>query len=75
MSSEMEAKALAEREARADDEDRRMHVQPNYMAIFWWLFGLTVGEVSFSVFTHPPKTVLMSVLVGLAIVKATLVAL
>ena len=75
MSTELEAKALAERTARSDDEDRRMHVQPNYMAIFWWLFGLTVGEVCFSVFTHPPRALLMSVLVGLAIVKATLVAL
>jgi cytochrome c oxidase subunit 4 len=75
MSSEMESRLLEERAARSDDEDRRMHVQPNYMAIFWWLFGLTVGEVCFSVFTHPPRAILMSVLVGLAIVKATLVAL
>ena len=75
MSSEIESKLLAERAARADDEDRRMHVQPNYMAIFWWLFGLTVLEVCFSVFTHPPRAVLMIVLIGLAIVKATMVAL
>ena len=51
------------------------HRSPNYMAIFWWLFSLTVVEVSYSVFTHPPKVALMTVLVGLAIIKATLVAL
>ncbi len=63
------------REELAEDEERRTHEQPNYMAIFWWLFGLTVLEVCYSVFTHPPKLVLMSVLVGLAVIKATMVAL
>ena len=66
---------LAHRAELAEDEERRVHQQPNYMAIFWWLFGLTVVEVSYSVFTHPPKVILMTVLVGLAIIKATMVAL
>jgi cytochrome c oxidase subunit 4 len=66
---------IAHREELAEDEERRTHAQPNYMAIFWWLFGLTVLEVCYSVFTHPPKLVLMTVLVGLAIIKATMVAL
>ncbi|HTO74819.1 MAG TPA: cytochrome C oxidase subunit IV family protein [Thermoanaerobaculia bacterium] len=66
---------ITHREELAADEERRVHQQPNYMAIFWWLFGLTVVEVSYSVFTHPPKLVLMTVLVGLAIIKATMVAL
>ena len=66
---------IAHRVELAEDEERRVHQQPNYMAIFWWLFGLTVGEVCYSVFTHPPKLVLMTVLVGLAIIKATMVAL
>jgi cytochrome c oxidase subunit IV len=66
---------ITHREELAADEERRVHQQPNYMAIFWWLFGLTVLEVSYSVFTHPPKLVLMTVLVGLAIIKATMVAL
>lgn len=66
---------ITHREELAADEERRIHQQPNYMAIFWWLFGLTVLEVSYSVFTHPPKVVLMTVLVGLAIIKATMVAL
>ncbi len=66
---------ITHREELAADEERRVHQQPNYMAIFWWLFGLTVLEVSYSVFTHPPKLILMTVLVGLAIIKATMVAL
>lgn len=66
---------MTHREELAADEERRVHQQPNYMAIFWWLFGLTVVEVSYSVFTHPPKLILMTVLVGLAIIKATMVAL
>jgi len=66
---------LAHRVELAEDEERRVHEQPNYMAIFWWLFGLTVVEVCYSVFTHPPKVVLMTVLVGLAVIKATMVAL
>jgi len=66
---------ITHREELAADEERRVHQQPNYMAIFWWLFGLTVVEVSYSVFTHPPKLVLMTVLVGLAVIKATMVAL
>jgi cytochrome c oxidase subunit 4 len=66
---------IAHRVELAEDEERRVHQQPNYMAIFWWLFGLTVVEVCYSVFTHPPKLVLMTVLVGLAIIKATMVAL
>jgi cytochrome c oxidase subunit 4 len=65
----------AHREELAEDEERRTHAQPNYMAIFWWLFGLTVLEVCYSVFTHPPKLILMTVLVGLAVIKATMVAL
>jgi len=65
----------AHREALAEEEERRTEHQPNYMAIFWWLFGLTVVEVSYSVFTHPPRAILMTVLVGLAVIKATMVAL
>ncbi len=66
---------MAHRTELAEDEERRTEKQPNYMAIFWWLFGLTVVEVSYSVFTHPPKLILITVLVGLAVIKATLVAL
>ncbi|MGH9366643.1 MAG: cytochrome C oxidase subunit IV family protein [Thermoanaerobaculia bacterium] len=66
---------IARRSELGEDEEKRIHQQPNYMAVFWWLFGLTVVEVSYSVFTHPPKLVLITVLVGLAVIKATMVAL
>jgi cytochrome c oxidase subunit 4 len=66
---------MAHRTELAEDEENRTHQQPNYMTIFWWLAGLTVGEVCYSVFTHPPKVILMTVLVGLAVIKATMVAL
>lgn len=47
----------------------------NYMLIFWWLFGLTVVEVAFSVLVDLPKFAMILVLVGFAVIKATLVAL
>jgi cytochrome c oxidase subunit IV len=47
----------------------------NYMLIFWWLFGLTVVEVAFSVLLDLPKFVMIVALVGFAVIKATLVAL
>ncbi len=51
------------------------HRQPRYMAIFWWLFGLTILEVLASMklpMAEGPKIVL---LVSMAAVKALLVAL
>jgi len=51
------------------------HRAPRYMAIFWWLLALTVLEVFASMklpIGEGPKIVL---LVGMAIVKALLVAL
>jgi cytochrome c oxidase subunit 4 len=47
----------------------------NYMTIFWWLFGLTVVEVGYSVFLKLPKAATILGLVGFAIIKAALVAL
>lgn len=58
--------------AHAEDNS---HEHPNYMAIFWWLFGLTVVEVGFSVFFDLPKVVMMLALLGFAVVKAVMVAL
>jgi cytochrome c oxidase subunit 4 len=52
------------------------HRVPNYMAIFWWLAGLTVVEVGYSsVLPHQHKVLLIVGLVGFAAVKASLVAL
>jgi len=51
------------------------HKTPNYMAIFYWLAGLTVVEVAYSTVLQPPKVWLISGLVMFAGVKAVLVAL
>ena len=50
------------------------HEEPNYMAIWAWLGGLTVLEVVVA-YLHLPKVVMISALVGLAIAKATMVAM
>ena len=53
-----------------------VHKVPNYMAIFWWLAGLTVVEVGYStLLPHQHKAALIIGLVGFAAVKASLVAL
>ena len=51
------------------------HQIPNYMAIFWWLLGLTIAEVAWAVIPHRSELVLASGIVGFAIIKAVLVAL
>jgi cytochrome c oxidase subunit IV len=52
------------------------HKSPNYMAIFWWLAGLTVVEVGYSsILPHRHKVMLIVGLVGFAAVKASMVAL
>lgn len=51
------------------------HAIPNYMAIFWWLLGLTIAEIAWAVIPHHSELVLASGIVALAIVKAVLVAL
>jgi cytochrome c oxidase subunit IV len=52
------------------------HKTPNYMAIFWWLAGLTVVEVAYSsLLPHREKAFLIIGLVGFAAVKASLVAM
>ena len=50
------------------------HSSPNYMAIFWWLFALTVIEVGV-IFTPFAKIVIAILLISLAISKASLVAM
>jgi len=50
------------------------HKQPNYIAIFWWLLALTIVEVA--VIFMPLARVLIGILlVGLALSKASLVAM
>ena len=50
------------------------HKGPSYMAIFWWLAALTVIEIAV-IFPGFPKLVVGTLLVALAVSKATLVAL
>jgi cytochrome c oxidase subunit 4 len=55
------------------DEAKRHH--PNYMAIWAWLFVLTLAELGVAFLTVFPKRVLIVMLIGLALWKALLVAL
>ena len=59
----------------ATDEHSDTHQVPNDMAIFWWLLGLTILEVGWAVIPHRSELVLASGIVGIAIIKAVLVAL
>jgi cytochrome c oxidase subunit 4 len=51
------------------------HTIPNYMAVFWWLLGLTVVEIAWALIPHRSELILASGIVGAAIIKAVLVAL
>ncbi len=50
------------------------HASPNYMAIFWWLFALTIVEIAV-IFMGLPKVVVAILLISLALSKASLVAM
>ena len=50
------------------------HAEPNYLAVFGWLFVLTVIEVGV-IFLPIPKLMIAASLVILAVVKASLVAI
>ncbi len=47
---------------------------PNYMAIFWWLLALTVVEIGV-IFAPLARLLIVFLLVGLAMSKASLVAM
>lgn len=51
-----------------------VHAEPNYMAIFWWLLGLTIAELAVA-YMPIAKALMIAGLVSLAIAKATLVAM
>ncbi len=51
------------------------HSTPNYMAIFWWLLGLTIAEIAWAVLPHGSTLALAGGIVAFAIIKAVLVAL
>ena len=48
--------------------------EPNYLAVFWWLVGLTIVEVGV-VYLPLDKVVINILLVGFALSKVALVAL
>lgn len=50
------------------------HEAPNYIAVFWWLLGLTITEV-IVIFLPVARLVIGLLLVGLALSKASLVAM
>ena len=50
------------------------HKQPNYIAIFWWLLALTILEVAV-IFMPLARVLIAILLVGLALSKASLVAM
>ena len=50
------------------------HKDPNYMAVFWWLFALTIIEVGV-IFMPIAKLVIVILLIALALSKASLVAM
>ncbi|MBI4537374.1 MAG: cytochrome C oxidase subunit IV family protein [candidate division NC10 bacterium] len=50
------------------------HKPPNYIAIFWWLLALTILEVGV-IFMPLARLLVAILLVGLALSKASLVAM
>jgi cytochrome c oxidase subunit 4 len=53
---------------------QQAHAEPNYMAVFYWLAGLTVLEVAVT-FLPLTKFSMAAILVVLAFTKAALVAM
>ncbi len=51
------------------------HTIPNYMAIFWWLLGLTIVEIGWAIMPHRSELILAGGIVAMAVIKAVLVAL
>src|SRR5437899_889509 len=50
------------------------HEEPNYMGIFWWLLALTILELAV-IYAPIAKFAIAILLIGLALTKASLVAL
>jgi cytochrome c oxidase subunit 4 len=50
------------------------HAEPNYMGVFWWLLALTIIEIAV-IYTPLAKLIIVILLIGLALSKASLVAL
>jgi cytochrome c oxidase subunit 4 len=50
------------------------HEEPNYIGVFWWLLALTIAEVAV-IYAPISKMAIVFFLIGLALSKATLVAM
>ena len=50
------------------------HKQPNYIGVFWWLLALTIAEVGV-IFMPMARVLIAILLVGMALTKASLVAM
>lgn len=50
------------------------HKEPNYIGVFWWLLALTILEIAV-IYMPFARMAVVILLVGLALSKATLVAL
>lgn len=50
------------------------HAEPNYISIFWWLLALTIFEIAV-IYMPIARLAIVILLVGSALVKATLVAM
>lgn len=51
------------------------HKSPNYMMVFYWLAALTVIEIAVAYLPESMRVLVVAALVGLAIAKASLVAM
>jgi cytochrome c oxidase subunit IV len=58
--------------AAATMDDHDAHPHPNYMAVFYTLFALTMAEVGIT-YIDMPEWMMIIVLVGMALIKAGLV--
>lgn len=50
------------------------HSEPNYIGVFWWLLALTILEIAV-IYMPMARIIIVTLLVGLALSKAALVAL
>ena len=65
---------MTETQATAQSETEATHKSPNYAAVFWALFLLTICEIIVANLHFLAKPVIVVGLVFLAVVKAALVA-
>ena len=50
------------------------HQEPNYISVFWWLLALTILEIAV-IYMPMARMIIVILLIGLALSKASLVGL